>query len=435
MRLRFLSSRSSWAALLLLVLATAWLAWTRQSPISYHDGLGWDGVDYAAVAGHVAAGERPRAAAPFVYRVGAPALVAWLSPADPVRGFRWLNGALTLALPLLLHGWLLRRGLRPATGILLSGLFVTQWHAPLRLTPFYPVHVDPLMWLFWLLALHGLDWSRGAREPARLLGWSLFALLALPVRELLLLPLLAQAIQGADPPGRWSSRADWARWLSPALRPSRWLPLALGLGLFLLIRAWALPTDSYGFLKTALLWLWLKSVPHYLHGLCQALGPGLLVLLLLGWRGARDSLRARPELGLLLGGILLLGWLGGSDTERLLYWGAPLFLWLAGSSLEACLGQARAGRSHVLWLAFLALGQALSQRLGWSIPDFPGTETLVWPLLSPLSAQGRYLDLWSQHAVPQVAVLSLAQYLLWIALGWLWGRRLLSRALDLGTAR
>ncbi len=419
------SSWPAWGALLLLVALTGWWSWTRQAPISLQGGLGWDGVDYAAMADQLGRGEAPRAAAPFVYRIGAPALAAWIAPGDVLAGFRWLNGGLALLLPLLLFAWLRRVGLRPATALLLSGLFATQWHAPLRMTPFYPVHADPLLWAFWLLALLGLEWSRAARESRRLLGWSAFALLAVPVREVLLLPILAQAVQGLALPDPGETWRTWGRRLGTEFRWPRLLPLALGLAVFLLIQLWAEPVGRYSFLKTAVLWLWLKSVPHYLHGLCQALGPGVLVLMALGWRRVKLGLARRPELLLWLAGVLALGWLGGSDTERLLYWGAPLFLWLAGLALEANWATLRSRPvAAAAWLGFLGLGQLLSQRMFWLIPDAPGSERLVWPLLTPLSSTGRYLDLWSQHAVPEVAVLSLAQYLLWIAVGWWWGRRL-----------
>lgn len=415
--------------MLLLVALTGWWSWTRQAPISLHGGLGWDGVDYAAMAEQLGRGEAPRTAAPFVYRIGAPALADWLAPGDALTGFRWLNGGLALLLPCLLFAWLRRVGLRPGTALLLSALFATQWHAPLRLTPFYPVHVDPLLWAFWLLALLGLEGSRGARESRRLLGWSVFALVAVPVREVLLLPVLAQSVQGLTLPQPGESAGAWLRRLGAEFRWRRLLPLALGLAVFLLIQLWAQPVGSYGFLKTAVLWLWLKSVPHYLHGFCQALGPGVLVLLGLGWRTARLGLARRPELLVWLAGVLALGWLGGSDTERLLYWGAPLFLWLAGLAFEEFRGGLRRRpAAAAAWLGFLGLGQLLSQRLFWLIPDSPGSERLVWPLLTPLSSTGRYLDLWSQHAVPEVAVLSLAQYLVWIAVGWWWGLRLLGNS-------
>lgn len=68
------------------------------------------------------------------------------------------------------------------------------------------------------------------------------------------------------------------------------------------------------------------------------------------------------------------------------------------------------------------LAQGLSMRLWWTIPDHPGSERLVLPLFSPLSSTGRYLDLWSQHARPEVQVLGLAEGLAMVLLlvGWAW---------------
>ncbi len=422
----------AWLALLLLVLGAALLSWKIQAPISLEGGRGWDGVDYVGMATQLSRGERPQAHAPFVYRVGAPALAGWLDPADPLRGFRLLNGALVLALPLLLFGWLGNPslGLRPAWRWGAAALFALQWHAPLRLVPFYPAHVDPLFWLFWLLALLGLERGRRVGESARAAGWTLFALLALPVREVLLLPLLAQVVQGAPLPWGAGSGRAWIRWLRQEMPRLRLLPVLAGVVVFLAIRSWAAPVDTYGFAKTALLWLWLKSLPQLLHGFAQAVGPGVLVFLLLRakWRSARLSLAdlaGRPDWLLILAAVLALGWVGGSDTERLLFWAAPFWLGLAARAGQELLPRMRKGASLWAWAICLAVLQAISQRLFWLIPDHPGSETLVLPLLTPPSSTGRYLDLWSQHAQPEVAVLSLFQYVMVVVVGLWWGARLI----------
>jgi len=416
----------------LIVALTSWLAWTRQEPISLNGGRGWDGVEYARVAEQLAAGKRPRAEAPFVYRVGAPALAAWLSPGDPLRGFRLVGGVAAALAPLLLFAWLGRFGLRSSTRLLAAALFATQWHAPLRLTPFYPAHADPLMWPLWLGGLLLLERSRRAMagpsprlSPGLLAAWCAGALAATPCREALLLPALALPFVTSPLLLAWAPRAAWASFARQRRHARLALPALAGLLAFALVRAWVEPTNSYGFLKTALVWAWTKSDPAFLHGLAQAVGPAVLALLLLGWREAGAFLARRQELMVLLVGVLAAGWLGGSDTERLLYWGAPVFLLLAGQALER-LGETGAlrGGSAAAFLAFLALAQALSQRMWWTIPDHPGTEDLAWPLLTPLSDAGRYLDLWSQHARPEVAVLSLAQYVVVVGAAWWWGGRL-----------
>ena len=408
-RSRALTGVAGWAGLALLVALTAWLAWTRQRPISFHDGYGWDGVEYGRVAAQLAAGQRPRAEAPYVYRVGAPALAGWLCPDDPLAGFRLVNGAAALATSLLLYLWLGGWGLRPLTRWLGAAAFALQWHAPLRLTPFYAAHADPLMWVLWLLGLLLLRRSRSGAGAGLLALWCLWALAALPCREMLLLPALALPLAVPAAQRR---------------RARLWLPAALGLAVFVAIRAWSQPTGSYGFLKTAVLWAWMKSDAQYLLGLCAALGPALLALPLLESRRAWDFLRERRELAFLAAAVLALGFVGGSDTERILYWGAPLFLLLAGRGLDALLEAAPHSAARASWLAALALAQALAQRLWWTIPDYPGATTSIWPLLTPPSSQGPYLDLWSSHGEPKVLVAALAQHLLAAGALWWWGRRL-----------
>ena len=423
-RARNMKGLTGWAALLLLVAVTAWLSWTLQAPITLQGGYGWDGVEYGRVAAQLAAGDRPRAEAPYLYRLGAPALAGRLSPADPLAGFRLVNGAASLLAPLLLYFWLGGFGLRPLTRWLGATLFVLQWHAPLRLTPFYPAHADPLMWVLWLLGLLLLQCSRNGVGPGLLAAWCGWILLAVPCREVLLLPALALLFTTDS---LLLERRPWLVWrarLAERLRPVLLLPLTLGLLVFLLIHAWAVPTNHYGFLKTAVLWLWLKSPGQYLLGLCLALGPAVLVLLLLDARRAWSFLKERQELGLLAVTVPALGWIGGSDTERLLFWGAPLALLLAGRGLDAWLDSLRRRSLGALaFLAFLAASQALAQRLCWTIPDYPGTTERVWPLLTPLSSHGPYLDLWSSHGDPKVLIVAFAQYLLVIGMGLWWGSK------------
>ncbi len=413
-----------WLLLALCLLAASFLAQQCQRPISYNGGLGWDGVDYARMATQLAQGQTPQAQAPFVYRVGAPWLAALLAPDDPPRAFLLLNRICALLAPLLLATWLARRGLKAGTVVGLVLAFALPWHAPLRLTPFYPVHVDPLMWLFWLGALWLLEFSHHKPTGARSLWpWLLWILPAVAVREVLLLPALALAAQSSPLLLRRASLRHWWNHALQRLEMWRLLPVALGLACFAGIHSWSRPEQHYGFLSTALSWAWMKSPPHLAHGALLAFGPFILALLALGHAHWWPRLKERQDWLVWGMGVLVLGWLGGSDTERLLFWGAPFVLWGAGRAWEAWWPSLRHSGSRAwLWLMTGLLAQGLSMRLWWTIPDHPGSERLVLPLFSPLSSTGRYLDLWSQHARPEVQVLGLAEGLAMVLLlvGWAW---------------
>src|SRR5205823_14723582 len=77
-----------------------------QKPIAYHNGEGWDGTDYCAMARCFAAGRRPAATKPFVYRIAGPLLAALIDPRDPVAGFRKLNIIVSAITILLFVLWL-----------------------------------------------------------------------------------------------------------------------------------------------------------------------------------------------------------------------------------------------------------------------------------------------------------------------------------------
>src|SRR5262249_44085087 len=88
---RFRYPAAEWAAAAIVFLAVTLLAAYTQAPVSYHNGEGWDGTDYCAMARCFAEGRRPAAGAPFVNRIAAPFLASLFNPRDPVAGFRALD--------------------------------------------------------------------------------------------------------------------------------------------------------------------------------------------------------------------------------------------------------------------------------------------------------------------------------------------------------
>ncbi len=409
------TARSFWEWPLALLLIAVAFFWARQleSPISFQDGFGWDGVEYGRMAAQFAAGEAPRAEAPFVYRIGTPWLVAQLSPDNPLAGFWLLNLGAALVAPLLLFAWFKSFKLKAIIRLLMLASFLFAWHTPLRFTFYYPVWVDPLMWLWWLLGLLMLLKTPRRPGPIWLVSWTLFAASGAAIREVILLLPLLLALRGhkaGELLALWRQPQKLAARFFAQLHLVDLLPFAAGVGVLLLIQAWATPTNSYSFASTAIIWLYQKGIPHMLHGLQLAFSPMIFAGLLLAlkqknWKGfAGDT--ATPLFFALC--LFVLGWTGGSDTERILYWAAPLLMVIAGTGLKGLLDKRRGW----LWLALLILLEAAGQRWILPTPDYLAEAVSGWPVLTFWNDGTQYLDLYSFHGERRLEALSLAQYTL-----------------------
>src|SRR3989338_2311054 len=147
-----------------------------QKPITYNEGKGFDGMVYYQVAEFLSEGRPPRASAPFVYRIGTPALVALLFKGNLLWGFKVVNvlaNALTTSLLVIwLRGYLRDWKIRLALVL----LFLTQWHGPIRSVYYYPAYTDP--WLFVFL-LGGLILIRQYQQQPSIVQLFSLALMSL----------------------------------------------------------------------------------------------------------------------------------------------------------------------------------------------------------------------------------------------------------------
>jgi hypothetical protein len=130
-------------------------------------------------------------------------------------------------------------------------------------------------------------------------------------------------------------------------------------------------------------------------------------------RPALALLRDRVDLLVMLLGFAVLGWIGGTDTERILFWSAPIVLVLIGTSLSAA-----AWRAPYL-VALFAVAQAFAMRLWWPTPpQIAVGERIDLVVLAPQGVALRYEDLLSWMMAPSVRAAVLAQYaVLAVALG------------------
>ena len=394
-----------------------------QPPITLHEGRGWDGVFYDQLARQLAAGQLPATEAPFVFRIGTPLLVALVPGSEVLLKFKLVNIAGSFVCVGLLWVWL-RLFLQSAiVRIGLCALFITQWHAPLRFTYFYPAYVDVWALAGVLAGLILIERLRRDQAPSVLLLLSLLCFVGVALREML--ALLGGSVLFLHNPLR-RRRARAAALPGPRSLPGALLLLPLGAALLGLgaVQLLVQPTTDYPFAIMGLFWLYYKPPWRYVLGAFVAYGP-LIAILAYHWRVVGAFLVRRQYQLAFLGGVALLAWMGGTDTERIFYWACPVVYLLIGYSVES----APALFQSPLLPAVLGVSQGIAQRIFWPLPDYPGTPAAA-VLFTPLGAAVPYLDLYSYHADQQTAVVALVEYLLFtlLLLGWLFVRQRRERA-------
>ena len=404
---------------LLIFLGTNIASQVFQSPITYNNGQSFDGIFYTRMAYQFTQGLKVSSEAPFVYRIGTPFLVSVFFKDHLLFGFKVVNILANLLATLLLTFWLRLYLSDWRVRVLLVGLFITQWHGPVRFTYYDGAYTDPWLFVFLLIgliAIHRLKSKPGFGSVA-LLGFITF--MGVLFREIvLILPIALFFVNNPLPPLTEISNRLTLKQLGMMLKRSYFpsiLPLLLGIAGFLLVRRVASQTNDYTFFKSALDWAYDKPVLTVLHAYFITFGP-LLVLAIFAWRRSIQFLWDQQYLLVFLVGMMAIGWIGGSDTERFLYWGMPVVYLLIGLSIQENWARLKSPGLVLLLLA----STICSQRLFWTVPDFPNTFHTPIPILSILSSRFQYLDLWSFFAQRSIQEVSLLQYLLLSAVLLVW---------------
>lgn len=348
----------------LAALTAAWASVTQTFQVFRY----WDADEYFLMAEQLAAGETITAAAPYAYRLLTPAIVAQCCAADIQRGFLLVNLASGMALAVLLTWWLRRFVASPAIRVAVVSMSVLQWHAPIRLAFYYPVYVDPLFQVCVVAAL--LAGERWLAQPSTARGLAYVALVAvgtLARETMLVVPACAlfAALWRRDGSG-W--RAAW-----PAAA------LAAGVAAFAVAGALTNPRGGYGFADAVALHLANKPIESILLVWFIAFGP-IVAVVLYDWRATLAFLRRRVDLALLPVLCVGLAYVGGHDTERYLFWSMPVVYLLIAQSMERHIALI----ASTAVAATLVVGQVLSERVLWPVPD-PGRavtalgEETGWP--------------------------------------------------------
>jgi hypothetical protein len=181
----------------------------------------------------------------------------------------------------------------------------------------------------------------------------------------------------------------------------------MGVITYLVVLRTASQTNSYSFIREAIKWAYEKPLLTYLHAWFIAYGP-IIVLPVYNWRRSLRVLATNQYMLICLFGFAVLGWIGGADTERYLFWGAPVVYLLIGQSIEDL---APLLKSRPLQVT-LIFGQLISSRVFWTTPDFPNRYATPLPFLTPLTSELQFTDMWSYFGSRLINLVSFCQYVL-----------------------
>jgi hypothetical protein len=364
----------------------------------------WDSEEYSDMTEQMAAGQVPHAAAPYVYRLATPWLVARLWPAQIVTGFRVVNLSAAAATTLLLLVWLRRFVAMRWARLVAVTLFLTEWHGPARFISYYPVYVDPLVFPFLIAGLILVDSIRLRAEGddgALLAVLTAVCVLGVLCREVMIvIPISLLCVR----------------------RQTRLcIPLVATVAVIAATRLVTQPRLAFSFIGASLFQLNNKPVYTWVLAWFITFGP-VLTLVFYDWRNVWRTLGERRYLASYLALFAVLAYVGGSDTERLLFWSMPVMYLL--------IAQAFVNHRHALANTYLAaalvVAQAVSARIFWSIPspslavaawsDMPAGAARLYAVLNRLVViDDFHWNLWSNFGSRPFHALLLAIYLAFAA--------------------
>lgn len=393
----------------LLILCTIYILFSfvfffLQRECSFNDGFEWDGVYYKKITEDFAESKLPSTYEPFVYRIGIPFIVSQL-PFEIKDSWLFLAAIFSFSSFVILH-YLIKSFVEDSkTRIFLMILYLINFRSPIKAIWYAPASLDHFDKLFLFSGLLVLSYISK-------LGWNFWRTFLLVIivffgvlcREIV--AVIAIAGLFAKSPVRFDSKAIKINW--PPI--NAYTPIIAFIISFFLIKEVVHPIkDSTfpGFLSTSVFWLFKKSLPELFLTVFISFSPAL-ILIFLNFEKTKNYLIEHQYLAVYLFFFLAFGYIGGSASHRLFYWGIPAVLILIGISIENIFTFIS---ERPVFIGFLFFFILLSQRVFWTIPDYPGGLASPIVFLTPLTSNANVLDIIGMGSL-KIKFLSFITYLI-----------------------
>lgn len=384
-----------------LIAVVSVFSFNQQKEISYNNGLGWDGVKYNEVYNDIEAGKTITAKAPFVYRVGTPALASLL-PWDSKLSFYYINIFFSI-LNTILFLIIMFKYVNDIKYLILFGiLHILQWHGFFRFGPFYPVQVDPAALSFLYTSLILLQ------RRNNVAGITILVLVGTFFREIMIIPAILIILKHGAITKYNLKNLEWKNLFPTDYK--YYLPLLAFVVSRLIITFITETTNDYKFYNAAFGNFYSSSLFNFIHAWFVAFGP-VIFLLLIDIRKTKSFFNNNRIFFWFLLFIALLSFIGGTDTERIAYWSFPVVL----TACAFLLRQLKLNPIGITLIVILLIIQIVfAERILFQIPDFPGIKisSIKSVFLIPQGENIPYLDLYASYADLKVALVGFAEYLI-----------------------
>jgi hypothetical protein len=380
------------------------VSYFTQPPLSYNNGLGWDGQWYYLTAQQIAQGQKIVGPAPFNLRLGTPLLASVFFRENLINGFQLVNLAANALFVLLFIWWLKLFILKGSVRLLLHSLLMLQWSNSIRFIFYSRTYIDPWGTTFILLGLIGLYYAnKQHNRMVVILCLSFITTLGLLFREIMV--VIPVALLFATNPVYIQNTGKLALRKIPL---TYFIPLSIAVIVTALIRLNVQQDNNYSFIRAIIDWLYEKAPLPYFHGWLIVFGP-VLAFAIYDWRRGLNFLGSNQGFGVFFFGMAILGWLGGADHERFLCWLAPIIYVVIGHAIENSPPISR-------WLVgLIGIAQVISMRVFWITPDYPNSPPQPIPVLTQWGNNVQIFDLLSSYGNRRAHLISFVEYCFVIA--------------------
>lgn len=353
-----------------------------QSKISINDNLGYDGVYYFELANQFKNNEKLETNAPFIYRIGTPFLASLFE--NITQAFFYINIIFSILSSLLVF-ILLTQYLNYSYSIFLSILYQLHWVSGVRYILFDPIGVDYIALCFMFSGL--ILFKLSIKENLKIFFLFIMSIIGVMFREIALIPSIVYLFI--------NFRND----------KKSLIPFFFSIFSYILILLFIDKTNDYNSLIAALKWFYIKGIGTFTLSLFNLFGL-LVIIPFVFMKSTKELIKSNKIISIPFFIIIILGLIGGSDTERILSWSLPLFYILVFRIVE------EKNLISNRYLIFILISLILTYRVLWIIPDDVEIQNHVYPLLTFMSNDFNFADLFAYHGDKIYTSIQLVEYIL-----------------------
>lgn len=353
-----------------------------QSKISINDNLGYDGVFYVVLANQFKNNEKLETNAPFVYRIGTPFLASLFE--NIPQAFFYINIIFSILSSLLVF-ILLTQYLNYYYSIFLSILYQLHWVSGIRYILFDPIGVDYIALCFMFSGLILIKLS--IKENLKIFYLIIISIFGVMFREITLIPSIVYLF------------------INFRNEKKSIFPIFIGIVSYILILLFVEKTNDYNNLVAALKWFYIKGIGTFALSLFNVFGL-LVIIPFMFIKTTKEFIISNKIISIPFFIIIILGLIGGSDTERILSWSLPLYYIIVFKIVE------EKNLISNKYMVFILISLLLTYRVFWIIPDNVEIQNHVYPLITFMSNDFNFADLFAYHGDKIFTSIQLVEYIL-----------------------